>query len=339
MRLMKMKPQGILRLFYLCFALESLSPVGMLGRGYTARTRAVMVQVPACTTSQIKISEVEADPVQSGTDAAFEWFELFNTGSECEMNGWTITDNTSSDNLFSGKNGSNAVRIATLGHIIVAANKSNFLANHPGFSGAVIEVSDGNIGNGLNNSGDFLELKDGSDASVDCVRWGNPPANPCGFSVTPPSGNSNKTLQRTPTDGTDTDTAGDWTSANVESPSGSPTAVILSSFTARSAKTRVLIEWETVSEFDLVGFNLLRSDSPDGPFVHINPTLIPAQASGSITGAHYQYADADVVSGTMYYYVLEGVNFDTSTEQWGPVSIQFRGLGILKVGDPQIKIK
>jgi hypothetical protein len=296
-----------------------------------ASARSAAVQPPACTTTQIKISEVEADP-PFDPDADNEWFELFNTGSECEMSGWTVTDNGATDNLFAGSGGSNVVRIATGGHIIVAASSVDFLTNHSGFAGALIQIGDTvgtvDIGNGLANASDQLLLEDSSDTDVDCVKWGATGANNCGFNVVAAAG-TNATLQRTPTDGTDTNTAADWTSAT-ESPSGTPTAVFLASLTARSVKTHIIIRWETVSEFDVVGFNVLRSTNPVGPYAQINPTLIPAQNSGGVSGASYRYADADVVSGTTYYYLLETVNPDGNSQQFGPLTVQHRGFGVLE---------
>ncbi len=44
-----------------------------------------------------------------------------------------------------------------------------------------------------------------------------------------------------------------------------PTAVELASFTATPQAQSILIEWETVSEIDNLGFNLYRATSPDRP--------------------------------------------------------------------------
>ncbi|NIN65277.1 MAG: hypothetical protein GTO63_11385, partial [Anaerolineae bacterium] len=38
----------------------------------------------------------------------------------------------------------------------------------------------------------------------------------------------------------------------------------------------VIVEWTTESEIDLAGFNLYRSERPDGPYVKVNEALIPA---------------------------------------------------------------
>jgi hypothetical protein len=318
----KISRGNVLRFLCFCLVIGTLSPSGWLVESPGVSARSAAAQVSACTTSQIKISEVEADPV--GSEPGAEWFELFNTGSECEMSGWTITDNGSSDNLFSGMGGSNVVRIATGGHIIFAGESADFLTDHPGFSGALVDVPSTAIGNGLANAADFLRLRDGSSNDVDCVAWGSPAGNPCGFMVTAAAGDT-RTLQRTPTDGTDTDSATDWTNANTETLSGTPTAVLLASFTVHSVKDRVLIQWETVSELDIVGFNILRSTVRDGSYSRINDTMIPAQMSGGLLGAKYGYADRNVTPGAIYHYILEVVNAGGSVETFGPVAVRVRG--------------
>ena len=153
----------------------------------------------------ILISEVEADPTQGGTDTAFEWFELVNvSGSSQTLTGWTITDNGGTDTIPT-------VTLTSGQHIIVAANSANFLANHPGFAGTVIQITDGSIGNGLANGGDVLTLNDNTATAIDCVSWGTNTScfNP---SVPEPNpANSTLTIQRKST--VDHDTNEDWVSA------------------------------------------------------------------------------------------------------------------------------
>jgi hypothetical protein len=322
-----------LRIAVFCLIAGSLSPWTGLLAGSKANARSLAAQVPACTTTQIKISEVEADTTKPGNDKDLEWFELYNTGSQCEMNGWTITSSGASNiPLFTSSGGSNVVRIETMGHIIFATNKTNFLADHPGFVGAVSDIGQFGTG-GLNDMKDFLRLRTGSASDVDCVTWGSPASNPCGFNAVAPSADTTATLQRhchagcpgcTVPDGCDTNTATDWTSLT-QTPSGTPTAVLLTGLTARSLKARILIQWQTVSESEIVGYNLLRSTSPDGPYDQINPTLITAQDSGAITGASYQYLDANISIGTTYYYLLEVLNFDASSQRFGPIIVAFHG--------------
>jgi hypothetical protein len=112
----------------------------------------------------------------------------------------------------------------------------------------------------------------------------------------------------------------DWTLSSV-----SATTVRITALAAQSTKNRVLVHWETVSEVDDLGFNMLRSTSREGPFVPLNADLLPAQASGSLSGAAYSFADSEVVSGATYFYLLEVVTFDGRRVPFGPASVQFRG--------------
>lgn len=97
-------------------------------------------------------------------------------------------------------------------------------------------------------------------------------------------------------------------------------AVTLASFTAAGGDGQVLLEWETASEINNIGFNLWRSTSEAGSYARLNDSLIPSQAMGSVIGAHYSYTDSDVSNGTTYYYKLESVATDGSSEVHGPIS-------------------
>ena len=80
----------------------------------------------------------------------------------------------------------------------------------------------------------------------------------------------------------------------------------------------VIVEWTTESEVNLAGFNIYRSESPDGPYVKVNDTLIPA-AADPIAGGSYSYADATAEPGVTYYYQLEDVELDGKATVHGPI--------------------
>ena len=102
--------------------------------------------------------------------------------------------------------------------------------------------------------------------------------------------------------------------------SSASAAVTLASFTATGQIGQVLLEWETASEINNIGFNLWRSTNEMGDYAKLNDAIIPSQALGSVIGATYSYVDADVVAGTTYYYKLESIAADGSSEFHGPVS-------------------
>jgi len=98
-----------------------------------------------------------------------------------------------------------------------------------------------------------------------------------------------------------------------------PTLIELSSFTATPLNSAVLLEWETETELDNEGFNLLRSEEEYGQYVKINRNFIPSKGDAGF-GAEYSYTDYDVENGVTYYYFLEEVDFYGKSTLHGPVS-------------------
>lgn len=82
----------------------------------------------------------------------------------------------------------------------------------------------------------------------------------------------------------------------------------------------VTVEWTTASEVDHAGFNLYRSESPDGPWVKLNSELIPP-AGDPIVGGKYSYVDDAVEPGRTYYYQLEDVSLNGSSTRHPPIEV------------------
>lgn len=85
--------------------------------------------------------------------------------------------------------------------------------------------------------------------------------------------------------------------------------VQLSSFRAARLETStVVIEWTTESELDNAGFNILRSQTRQGPFLKVNPTLIIG--AGTTSERHeYTWRDTTAQPNIAYYYQIEDVSF------------------------------
>ncbi len=98
-------------------------------------------------------------------------------------------------------------------------------------------------------------------------------------------------------------------------------AVTVSSFKAQLQTNQVQLTWRTASEVNNAGFNILRSTSANGTYQKINPNLIPPKFS--ISGADYSYTDSTITSGQTYYYKLQAVATNGSTENFGPQSVAF----------------
>jgi hypothetical protein len=86
------------------------------------------------------------------------------------------------------------------------------------------------------------------------------------------------------------------------------------------ASALVIVEWTTESEVNLAGFNLYRSDEPEGPYLKVNDALIPA-SHDPVTGGSYVYTDTAVTAGVTYYYKLEDVELDGSSTMHGPIEV------------------
>lgn len=76
----------------------------------------------------------------------------------------------------------------------------------------------------------------------------------------------------------------------------------------------IIVQWTTASELDTAGFNVYRSNTPDGEFVRVNENLIPASPD-PLTGGSYEFKDQNVIPGRTYYYVLEDIDNNGATNR------------------------
>ncbi len=74
----------------------------------------------------------------------------------------------------------------------------------------------------------------------------------------------------------------------------------------------IIVQWNTASELNTAGFNVLRGDSSAGPFARLNPEVIPASPD-PLVGGTYVYTDTNVAFGRTYYYRVEEVEFGGNT--------------------------
>lgn len=98
-----------------------------------------------------------------------------------------------------------------------------------------------------------------------------------------------------------------------------PTAVTIVGFEAQAGLRGIQLSWETMLQFDLVGFNVYRSELPDTLGSKVNTSLVPVKlGQDPLSGEHYDYFDASAQAGVVYYYTLEAVytqSNPTKTEQ------------------------
>lgn len=163
--------------------------------------------------SHVVINEVYYDVDSThGQETDNEWIELFNTSiSDVDLNGWAITDNSSTRTLAS-------VIIKANGTLVIAAQSSTW--NFWNITGDKIALSV-SLGNGLSNSGDKLLLKDNNGVEHDKLSYGSN----SDYSPFLPYVNEGHSLERIPAGSTFVDQSNPTpgvTSTSTSSPSSSP---------------------------------------------------------------------------------------------------------------------
>ena len=104
---------------------------------------------------------------------------------------------------------------------------------------------------------------------------------------------------------------------------GEPLPVTLSHFRAEHTDAGVFLKWTTESEVDNAGFYVYRSETRDGEFTVVNPTMI--QGAGT-TGERNEYSWTDTTAkpNTVYYYQIEDVSHAGVRKQLA--TVRLRGL-------------
>lgn len=109
----------------------------------------------------LRLSEVMADPPEEGPDAAFEWVEIVNTGTEpVSTAGWRLGDAQATDPIPE-------TTLDPGAYVVVAGPEAAFATDVP-----VVRIADGRIGNGLNNAGDLVRLLGPDGTLVDSMSYG-----------------------------------------------------------------------------------------------------------------------------------------------------------------------
>lgn len=81
---------------------------------------------------------------------------------------------------------------------------------------------------------------------------------------------------------------------------------IISDFSGSFSVDRISLRWSTISEVDIQGFYVLRSDTATGPYSRIS-SLIPALGDAN-TGKSYDFTDSNITLNRIYYYKIEVIN-------------------------------
>jgi hypothetical protein len=95
-----------------------------------------------------------------------------------------------------------------------------------------------------------------------------------------------------------------------------PAAVTLKNFSATITEDGVMLNWETLSEVNTLGFNLYRSETLEAEKVRVNSELILSNlAPGSLEGALYEHLDG--ANAAEAYYWLEEIEIDGTATSYG----------------------
>ena len=106
-------------------------------------------------------------------------------------------------------------------------------------------------------------------------------------------------------------------------PGGEPLPVTLSHFRAEHTDAGVVIKWTTESEVDNAGFYIYRSQTKDGEFKVVNPTMI--QGAGTTSERNtYTWTDTTAKPNVVYYYQIEDISHAGVRKQLA--TVRMRGL-------------
>ena len=119
----------------------------------------------------LKIHKVYYDvEPERGIEGDNEWVEIYNpTNQAIDISGWEICDDASCDTIPA------TVPVPMMGYAVISATTTTW--TYWNVPSDVIKITlDSNIGNGLGNSEDMLQLRTPDDAIVDQMNWGIPDA-------------------------------------------------------------------------------------------------------------------------------------------------------------------
>ncbi|MEW5988390.1 MAG: hypothetical protein AB1791_17305 [Chloroflexota bacterium] len=110
-------------------------------------------------------------------------------------------------------------------------------------------------------------------------------------------------------------------------------SVDLYNFYAIADQSSITLVWDTAQELNNLGFNLWRDDTRSLSDCHaaaqVNAGLIPSQAGGQATGAHYEYLDSNVQVGVTYRYWVESVDTSGLQECHAPIEVSLNSGGAI----------
>ena len=106
---------------------------------------------------------------------------------------------------------------------------------------------------------------------------------------------------------------------------GAPLVAFMVTIKATAFTDAVLVEWESLSELNTLGYHVERALSPDGPWTQLNGSMIHSQ--GSVMGASYDFVVTDVEQGVVYYYRLVSLDNGGAPTYYDPIKVTVPTIG------------
>ena len=97
--------------------------------------------------------------------------------------------------------------------------------------------------------------------------------------------------------------------------------VILSEFGATSVENGVMVHWTAETEASMLGYRIKRAETGTVETGVYITALIPAR--NNTNTEHYHHIDREVINGREYFYWIEAIENNGSSEVFGPISVVF----------------
>jgi len=277
--------------------------------------------VEAADPGDMVVNEVMANPSEPGDDHD-EFIELVNlSDSAVDLSEWTFTDGDATDTIIPWDEAThgditdpdpvfNTPVIPSGGYAVILDQEYEEGSQPYDFPSqtVLLTITNTTVGDGLSYS-DPITLYDEAEALIS--TYGTPSDPEDGIPLNPGGGRSAERKHPARADleenWAESTTAGGTPGAQ-NSVFDAGLYVVLSSFTAMYEDNRVVLQWETGTELDLLGFNVHRGER-EGEIHRINPDVLFATGD-TVSGGTYVYTDESTVAGKTYLYRLESVHPD-----------------------------
>lgn len=300
--------------------------------------------------THLVISEVYSGGGNSGATYKNDFVEIYNpTASPVDLSGWSVQYASGGSDSWSASELTGSIPAYGF-YLVQEAGGSGGSADLPmpdAVGSIAMSTSSGKVAL-VSSSAPLADANPSSSAYVDLVGYGS--ASGYEGSEAAPSLSNTRSVERkarssstassmavggedeTMGNGYDTDDNGtDFVIQDFQTPQNSSAAetppdislpVTMRGLVASVENGKVKLAFSTASEIDIAGFNVLRADKMNGPFVVISSYVTNAslKASGDCTSSSsYSFVDSKVTSGRTYYYRIEAVNITGEVEKAGEI--------------------